>query len=53
LTSEEKIQELNQILEAKSLENDEMRVQMESDQGSGAGQAPSKNVDLEGLSAQN
>lgn len=31
LTSEEKIQELNQILEAKSLENDEMRVQMESD----------------------
>jgi hypothetical protein len=49
LTSEEKIQELNQILEAKSLENDEMRVQMESDQGSGAGQAPAKAVDAEGL----
>ena len=44
LTSEEKIQELNQILEAKSLENDEMRVQIESDQGNAA-QGQSKLVD--------
>lgn len=39
LTADEKVTELQQILEAKDLENDEMRVQMEcnqNDQGSGS-----------------